>query len=364
MKVVLFSTQWPEYMVELANGLSKHANVMLMMPNNHRFKCIHASLLDPQIRLVQYKLVLHKSSRDNFKMLFFILKTLWLIKPEILHIQANGHRLFHWVALFKPWKTKIVNTIHDPAKHIGDKASEQINDEFVKNISKYFTHKFIVHGKSLIMELIKNYDVEQNKIVNIPHGHFEIYKKFKDGQFVTKHKNYILFFGRIWKYKGLQYFIDAAAIVLEQFPNTMFYIVGRGESLDNYKIPERLRESLFIENRYVSLSETAYFIENSSFLVLPYLEATQSGVIPLAYAFGKPVIATDVGALSEVVLNNQTGFLLKDANVIALSERMSLFLRDTSLIDSYGQNAYKFAKTHLSWDSIASKTFKSYQKVL
>ncbi|PTB96658.1 hypothetical protein C9994_06375 [Marivirga lumbricoides] len=364
MKVILFSTQWPEYMVELANNLSKYTNVTLMMPNNHRFTQEHAKLLDNTVELVQYKLVLHKSIRDNFKMINFILKILWSVKPDILHIQANGHRLFYWVALFKPWKSKIINTIHDPAKHIGDKTSEKIKDDFVKKKSKYFTKRYIVHGHSLIPELVNNYHVSKKSVVSIPHGHLEIYKKFINDSFQTRHKDYVLFFGRIWKYKGLQYFIDAANIVLEKFPNQLFYIVGEGDDLANYIFDQQKMKNFFIDNRRVTLAEAAVYYENASFIVLPYVEATQSGIIPVAYAFSKPVVATRVGAVKEVVLDNNTGLLVEKENCKELANAIEKLLLNKKVLKKYSLNAYKFAMVNLSWDLIAKQTYKTYREVV
>jgi glycosyltransferase involved in cell wall biosynthesis len=360
MKVLLFSTQWPEYMVELANGLSSYAEVTLVMPNNHRFTPKHAKLLNKQVGLFQYKLIFHKSIRDNFNMLYSILKLLWGVKPDILHIQANGHRLFYWVAIFKPWNTKIVNTIHDPAKHMGDRASAKIKDNLVIRLSKYFTNKYIVHGQILIEELVKYYNVPKRKVISIPHGHFEIYKKFKDNGFKTRHKNYVLFFGRIWKYKGLQYFIDAANKVIDTFPATMFYIVGKGEDLSNYNFDQNKKDNFFIDNRRVSLGEAAVYYENAAFVVLPYLEATQSGVIPVAYAFSKPVIATKVGAITDILIHNKTGFLVDKENTVQLAFAMEKLLSNNQLLTDFSFNAYQFAENTLSWENISRLTYETY----
>ncbi|MFT6841468.1 MAG: starch synthase [Psychroserpens sp.] len=360
MKVLLFSTQWPEYMISLANSMAKHANTTLMLPSNHRFTEEHKTLISKEVKFVPYHVVFHKSIRDNFFLLKNILRTIWEIKPHILHIQANGHRLFYWIALFKPWNTKIINTIHDPEKHLGDRVSRQIKDNTVKFLSPLFTKKYIVHGIALKDELAKSYKVGNKKIVSIPHGHFEIYKSFTDTTFKVNHKDYILFFGRIWKYKGLQYFIDAANIVLLKYPNTIFYIVGQGEDLNNYKFDLANKNNFTIINRRVSLAEANIIYQNALITVLPYVEATQSGVIPVSYAFAKPVIATNVGSIGEMVIDGKTGFLIEKRNSAQIAEKLIEVLENDELITKMGKEAYKFAKENLSWDLIAQSTYDVY----
>ncbi|MFT6034489.1 MAG: starch synthase, partial [Marivirga sp.] len=212
--------------------------------------------------------------------------------------------------------------------------------------------------------LAKNYNVKKSHIVSIPHGHFEIYKKFKDHNFKTKDKNYILFFGRIWKYKGLQYFIDAANLIIQRHPKTMFYIVGKGEELSKYSFEEKNKDNFFIDNRRVTLGEAAVYYQNASVVVLPYIEATQSGVIPAAYAFGKPVIATKVGAIHEIVKNNQTGILVQKMNVVDLAGAIEKLISNPKTLKQYGSNALYFANNFMAWNQIGHSTYKTYKELL
>ena len=99
-------------------------------------------------------------------------------------------------------------------------------------------------------------------------------------------------------------------------------------------------------------------------VVLPYVEATQSAVIPIAYVFGKPVVVTNVGALSEVVEQGKTGFIVPPKDEKLLAEAVIKLLKNDKLRKEMGKNAYKFAMTELSLDKIANMTIEVYKKAI
>lgn len=363
MKVLLFSTQWPEYMIELANAMTKHCSTILMLPNNHRFTPKHKELIAESVLFEPFKVVFYKSIKDNFVMLSYILKILWKYKPDILHIQSNGHRLFPFVFFLMPPKTKVINTIHDPVKHLGDKVSHKIDDSWAVYWGKKFTSRYIVHGEYLKKLLINAYGVDQDVVDVVKHGNFRLYKSFQREKFVEE-KNTVLFFGRIWEYKGLEYFIKAANIVNRLRGDVKFIIAGAGDDFEPYqKIIERV-ERFEIYNRRIAIEEVGMFFERASIIVLPYIEATQSGVIPVAFAYSKPVIATNVGAIPEVVDDGINGFIVEPQDAISIASRILYLLDNKNKKELMGKAAYRKAVEDLSWERVAVKTLDSYQSCL
>ena len=73
MKVILFSTQWPEYMISLANGLSSHCKTILMIPSNHRLTEEHEKLLNDQVSLIKYKVIFQSIAKVNTVKMIHIL---------------------------------------------------------------------------------------------------------------------------------------------------------------------------------------------------------------------------------------------------------------------------------------------------
>ncbi len=138
----------------------------------------------------------------------------------------------------------------------------------------------------------------------------------------------ILFFGYVRAYKGLRYLLEAMPAVLENHDVQLLVV---GEFYDERQRYERLISSLGIGDSVKVVAEHVpdetvgeYFVA-SDVVVLPYLSATQSGITQIAYAFGLPVISTDVGGLPEVVKDGETGYIVKCGSADALSAAIGRF---------------------------------------
>lgn len=144
----------------------------------------------------------------------------------------------------------------------------------------------------------------------------------------VRNEKVILFFGYIRRYKGLSILLEAMPQILKHM-DLKLLVVGEFYE-DEKKYRDQIRENGLEENvkvvsDFVPDSNVRYFFSASDVVVLPYIDATQSGIIQIAYHFNKPVIATDVGGLAEVVNNNETGFIIKANDPKALSEAITGF---------------------------------------
>lgn len=123
----------------------------------------------------------------------------------------------------------------------------------------------------------------------------------------------ILFFGYVRPYKGLGVLIEGFAQALKRM-DAVLYVVGEfyegkeryTDMLKNLGIERRVR----IVDRYVANEEVEKYFAACDLVVLPYLSATQSAVVQIAYGFNKPVVVTSVGGLPDVVENGETGFVV------------------------------------------------------
>ena len=172
----------------------------------------------------------------------------------------------------------------------------------------------------------------------------------------------MLFFGRIEPYKGLALLLQAMPGVFEKFPDWRLVVAGSG---DITAYAELLNHpQIEVINSYLSDAAIADLMQRSRFLVLPYIEATQSGVIPIAYAFARPVIATDVGSLRDMLLNGETGLLIPPNDVRALTDAIQALAADLSLCERMGKNAYRIGKDEWGWGKIARSHLEIYNSVL
>lgn len=138
----------------------------------------------------------------------------------------------------------------------------------------------------------------------------------------------ILFFGLIRKYKGLDILLKALQLLKDKL---RVKLIIAGEFYENEEkyislIDELgLKENVKLCNEFIPTAEVKYYFSASDAVVLPYRDATQSGIVQVANNFLKPVIATNVGALPEVVENNVTGYLVQKENPQELASAVLKF---------------------------------------
>ncbi|MCH7722210.1 MAG: glycosyltransferase [Bacteroidetes bacterium] len=161
--------------------------------------------------------------------------------------------------------------------------------------------------------------------------------KVKSELGIAEDDNVLLFFGYIRKYKGLDILLKAFPKILEKYPNSFLLVVG--EFYDNPKNYLKIIDDLNIGgkvkviNEFVPNEEVSKYYQISDVVVLPYLSATQSGILNVAYGFNKPVIVTDVGGLAEFVEEGKTGFVIKSNSVKALINGYGNYLNLKEKVD-------------------------------
>jgi glycosyltransferase involved in cell wall biosynthesis len=143
--------------------------------------------------------------------------------------------------------------------------------------------------------------------------------------------NVLLFFGFIREYKGLKYLISALPDVLSKIDVTLL-VVGEfwNDKQEYVDLIEELdlEEKIVLVDEYIPNEEVGFYFSAADLVVQPYVSGTGSGVIQIAFGFNKPVIATRVGSLPEVVENGKTGFLVEPESPRELADAIIKFFQD------------------------------------
>lgn len=132
---------------------------------------------------------------------------------------------------------------------------------------------------------------------------------------IPEEEKIILFFGFIREYKGLKHLIRAFPAVVSAIPSCKLLIAGeffennRSEYLDLIG-STHCEQNICLHSGYIPDNEVKNYFASCDVVVLPYESATQSGIAQVAYGFEKPIIATDVGGLPEVVVDGVTGYIV------------------------------------------------------
>ena len=147
-------------------------------------------------------------------------------------------------------------------------------------------------------------------------------------------------------------------------PDVRIVIAGAGDDFKPYRRMMQTPERFVVHNRFVSAADRDELFRQASVVVLPYVEATQSGVIPVAYAYSKPVVATDVGALREAVEDGNTGLLVPPADPAALAVAILELLCDPVRRRAMGASGRRKIETESSPQIVASQTVEVYRRAI
>lgn len=192
-------------------------------------------------------------------------------------------------------------------------------------------------------------------------SNFSIYKKKNARELLGLNhvKNVVLFFGLIRQYKGLKHLIYAMEEVVKHIDCILLIVGEFYEPKDDYlSIIDQLglNKHIIIIDKYVKNEDVPLYFGASDVVVLPYISATQSGIVQIAYGLNKPVITTNVGGLPEAVQDGKTGFLVKPESPKSLSQAIVRFYQEN--YEEIMSKAINKHTNNFNWDkeirSIAS----------
>ena len=257
-------------------------------------------------------------------------------------------------------RAPLVVTIHDPCHHVGDRSSSRTPQRVV-DIAFRRADEAIVHAPQMRDALLARIPLPAENVHVIPHLRLG---KDAAGARVGEEDGLLLFFGRIWPYKGLEYLIRSVPIIEKHVPGVKVIVAGQGEDFDIYRREMTDPARFEVHNRFIPDAEIAEFFSRASVVVLPYTEATQSGVIPVAYTFSKPVVATAVGGLPAQVDDGETGLLVPPRDESALAGAVVRLLEDSELRKRMGNSGRKKLELEWSEEAIAAQTRRVYARAL
>ena len=380
LKVLLIDSDgFSDYTCYLARGLSKYVDVTLYGFSEESYNVTGAAK-EKGIKFVYIKkrLPKHYSSAKGiirvFILFFILLGALTRTNYDIVHIQDYLPAFFLFIPLLKLKRKKICWTLHDLdifilwnslfGKGIGGRLQIIFRKLVVQPtfLSKY-VDRILVHALWHKQQLIAK-KVEGNKIHVIRHFDYQYLFEFSNNgstqsNYSVSESDYILFFGNIAPWKGIDILIEAAKLVKKKIgKNFKLVIAGKPyvglENVQSYeKIDKEYDKVINIINKYITSSEIPALISKSSFLVLPYnneFQYSSSGVIPLSYTFAKPVIVSNVPPLVEYVDPGKTGLVFEVNNSNQLANCIIDLLENNSKCVEMGRSAYQKLVKEMSLD--------------
>lgn len=222
--------------------------------------------------------------------------------------------------------------------------------------------KIIVHSKESHTKICRYPHSTHQIIFQIPFGLFETYLNYSPENLVDNSIRYVLFFGYLLPYKGLDTLLAAIKLFIgKNNIGIKFVIAGSGNCKELNEL--RNHKECIVINRHISNNELVGLIKNAEFVVCPYKSASQSGIIMTSFLFGRPIIASNVGAFSEVIMDGVNGILVAPNSPVQLEMAISKLLDKHDILKEMQFAVNSFTKnTPYNWIDIAAKTKEVFLK--
>jgi glycosyltransferase involved in cell wall biosynthesis len=362
MRIALLALHFSEYSCRLAAALAarQHDVLLILSAPNAEGELegeLAAYRAMPRLRVVC--LPHGRGARLQLANTLDIVGQVRRFKPDVVHAQeVTKDYLVAALLCLKPFYP-LVLTVHDPLPHSGEDAKAIVGSrhQLYHKLLRALADRAITHGEGLRAELCRVRPGLAGRVAVIPHGPLGPLAG-PDGE---PEQNCLLFFGRINVYKGLRYFVEACLLLRARGLPLRAVIAGRGADLEPNRGAIEANDCFELHDRYVPRAAVNELFGRAQLVVMPYIDATQSGVAAMAMGFGRPVVATRVGSIPEMVADGVSGVLVPPRDAAALADAIEALLRSPERYRAMRAQVRLAAATTLGWDAIAARTVELYR---
>jgi glycosyltransferase involved in cell wall biosynthesis len=355
MRIALISFDFGESVVPLASALANDAAVHLALPRNEvdPFRAV----LDPRVDVLAFDKPRLRQPARQLATMNAIVRSVRAFDPDVVHVQ-QGHLWFNWtLPAFR--RVPLVLTIHDPRHHLGDRGARR-TPQWVSDRGFRRADEIIVHAQYLKAQVVEGWGILDERVHVMPLAMVDAPPRREP----STNPRRVLFFGRIWPYKGLEYLIAAEPAVSAAVPDVEFVIAGDGEPLDRYRAAMTHPERFHVEQGFISYERRDELFDEAAVVVLPHVEATQTGLVPVAYMHARPVVASAVGGIPEVVEHERTGLLVAPRDSAQLGDALIGLLTDERRRREMGAAARRSFETRFASEVLAASTSAVYRRAV
>jgi len=240
-----------------------------------------------------------------------------------------------------------------------------------KPMARYLLKKcdgFIVLSRSVLDDL-RMFSDSGNKVF-IPHPVYDIFGEAVGREEAARYlgldpgRKYILFFGLVRRYKGLDLLLKAFSRIKNEIDDLTLVIAGefyRGKEEYMEQIAElSLSDRILLRDQFIPAGEVKYYFSLADLSVQPYRTATQSGISQIAYHFGVPMLVTDVGGLAEIVPDQKVGYVTPVDEKAIADSILDFFSKGRA--EEFRANV-KTEKRRFSWDAMSSQILELAERI-
>lgn len=387
MKISIFNGAGQvDYMFGLVSGLAQFQNdsIDVLDAENTKDLFIQFSNVNyyPVYNIIPRKAPFLKKTRNIFR---FYSSQIWHIlshKPRVIHFQwLDRFILIDRIllpGLARLRGHKVVLTVHNINARKRDNRDNLTNRVSLRILYK-IAHLLIVHTPLSKTELLNEFPIRESKVSVVKHGmNNRVARKGLTTEQSRKNLNLgltekvVLFFGNIDHYKGLDILIESLSFLSNDFLNDFKLVIAGNSKISAYTdfILKKIevcgyKDKITHRIGYIPDEEVEQYFIAADCIVLPYRNIYQSGVIFMAYAFGLPIIVTDIGNFRNDIVVGKTGFLIASNTPQELSKSVTDYFSSALFkkLPETREQIKKWAQENYSWDTIGAETRKLYESL-
>lgn len=363
MKALMLVSELEDYAISLANGVARHVPLVLAVPRRRYAGLAGEFSEDVDLRLLDWP---RHGSLSNPRFLVEITRLVRRERPGVIHMLSNNTL---WLNAAMPfWRgTPVVTTVHDVEVHPGD-VETAVLPQWATSLAVRQSGDVIVHGAGLRDLAAARFGKPLDRVHIVPHPAIVRYAERARREGLTRRADSgrftLLLFGRMFAYKGLSQLIRAEALLSDRIPNLRVVIAGRGDDAWAHRDLMGDPARYDVRNAFIEDDEVARLFLDADAVALPYVEASQSGVLNLAAAFGLPVIATDVGELGATVAAHGLGLTVPAGDPTRFAAAVADLAARPDLAAALGANALAWAEGSNAPAAIGATTAALYREII
>lgn len=362
LRVAIYAPHFAEYSYRLTAALARHCDVRLVLNRkdaNQQWELTNIAVTDPFETRIR-DLSLRRAGVIGIPSSFIDVIS---FRPDVIHChevpEIYTSRL---IQLLRPLGIPLALTVHDAIPHSEGGSGTSPREDGWRGRMRAAASIVTTHGESCIADFRRASPDFAGEVVSSMHGVLMVPPA--GAPVIEPEPARILFFGRMWAYKGLDVFVDAIDMLTKRGVTHEAIVAGRGPEMTRLGARMEAMPTVKMINAYISPEDTGRLFQSATVVALPYKDASQSGVLASAYGNSRPVVASATGGIPDVVTDGVNGLLVPPGDAIALADALECVLTSNSLAAALAEGARQTAAGLLNWDQIAERLLSSYHKVV
>lgn len=354
------------HVVELAKNLSDTIDVTFFVRKSTNNMHTNLNVVNiPVLNMFPFTAISHQ-----LMLLFYLFYYSIVKRPDIIYARQDGFSFslpLIQIIFKKPYIVEINGLLDDEAKMLKSPGFTRKFKSRSEKINYKLADKIVAVTKGIKDGIVEQFNVDPQKIHVISNGaNIDMFKPLDQNKCkleLDPSINYVCFVGNLAPWQGVEYLIQAAPLILSKCPNVNFLIVGDGIMKDKWM---QLAEVIGVSDKFIFTGSVPYekiplYINASGICVAPFPKARNEkiGLSPLKLyeymACGKPVVASNIKGVGNLLELEQTGIAVPPENPDDLATAIIKLLKNESIRKKMGINSRKCVVENHSWASVAEK---------